>query len=165
KNPQHFAVFEDHLIYSDEVPRMLPFMGKIEMLRRMQNEFQRHTGVLSFAAKDHVSPGICHQVAREKMVSPGEFIQATDSHTCMGGGTNALPWGVGATEYAALVYAGFTIVEVPQSIRFELTGKLRPNVTAKDVMLHILATHARREETLNRVMEFGGPGLATLTMD
>jgi homoaconitase/3-isopropylmalate dehydratase large subunit len=165
KNPERFAVFEDHLIYADEVARMLPFLPKIETLRQMQNAFQRHTGVLSFAAKDHVSPGICHQVAREKMVSPGEFIQATDSHTCMGGGNNALTWGVGATEYAALVYAGFTIVEVPESIRFELVGKLRPNVTAKDVMLFILANHAKREETLNRVMEFGGPGLATLSMD
>lgn len=165
KNPSKFAVFEDHLIYADEVPRMLPYMGKIETLRKLQREFQKHTGVLSFAATDGVSPGICHQVARERMVEPGEFIQATDSHTCMGGGNNALTWGVGTSEYAALVYAGFTIVEVPESIRFELTGKLRPNVTAKDVMLYILANHAKREETLNRVMEFGGPGLFTMSMD
>jgi len=165
KNPKKFAVFEDHLIYADEVARMRPFMGKIETLRRMQRDFQKHAGVLSFAATNGVSPGICHQVARERMVEPGEFIQATDSHTCMGGGNNALTWGVGTSEYAALVYAGFTIVEVPESIRFELTGKLRPNVTAKDVMLHILANHAKREETLNRVMEFGGAGLFTLSMD
>ncbi|MCG3135174.1 MAG: 3-isopropylmalate dehydratase large subunit [Planctomycetes bacterium] len=165
KNPQKFAVFEDHLIYADSVVRMRPFMGKIETLRTMQRQFQTHTGVLSFAAKDGISPGICHQVARERIVDPGDFIQATDSHTCMGGCNNALTWGVGATEYAGLVHAGFTIVEVPESIRFELRGKLRPGVTAKDVMLFILANHARREETLNRVMEFGGPGLATLSMD
>jgi 3-isopropylmalate/(R)-2-methylmalate dehydratase large subunit len=165
KNPGKFAVFEDHLIYADEVARMRPFMGKIETLRQMQRAFQAHTGVLSFAATNGVSPGICHQVARERMIEPGEFVQATDSHTCMGGGNNALTWGVGTSEYAALVYAGFTIVEVPESIRFELTGKLRPNVTAKDVMLHILANHAKREETLNRVMEFGGPGLFTMSMD
>jgi len=164
-NAEKFAVFEDHLIYADWLPKMGPFLGKIQTLRDMQNEFQRHTHVLSFAANDGVSPGICHQVAREKMVVPGDFIQATDSHTCMGGGSNALTWGVGATEYAALVHAGFTIVEVPQSIRFELTGKLRPGVTAKDVMLFILANHAKREETLARVMEFGGPGLASLSMD
>jgi 3-isopropylmalate/(R)-2-methylmalate dehydratase large subunit len=165
KNPGKFAVFEDHLIYADEVARMRPFMGKIETLRKLQRDFQKHTGVLDFAAENGVSPGICHQIARERMVEPGEFVQATDSHTCMGGGNNALTWGVGTSEYAALVYAGFTIVEVPESIRFELTGKLRPNVTAKDVMLHILANHAKREETLNRVMEFGGPGLFTMSMD
>ena len=165
KNPAKFAVFEDHLIYADEVQRMRPFMGKIQTLRDMQNAFQKHTNVLSFAATNGVSPGICHQVARERMLEPGDFIQATDSHTCMGGGSNALTWGVGATEYAALVHAGFTIVEVPESIRFELKGKMRQGVTAKDVILYILANHAKREETLNRVMEFGGPGLATLSMD
>jgi 3-isopropylmalate/(R)-2-methylmalate dehydratase large subunit len=164
-NAEKFAVFEDHLIYASWLPKMGPFLGKIQTLRDMQNEFQAHTNVLSFAAKDGVSPGICHQVAREKMVVPGDFIQATDSHTCMGGGSNALTWGVGATEYAALVHAGFTIVEVPQSIRFELTGTLRPGVTAKDLILFILANHAKREETLARVMEFGGPGLASLSMD
>ena len=44
-------------------------------------------------------------------------------------------------------------------------GRLAPGVTAKDVMLHILATHAKRQETLDRVMEFGGPGLASLSAD
>jgi 3-isopropylmalate/(R)-2-methylmalate dehydratase large subunit len=121
--------------------------------------------VLSYNAVDRRSPGICHQVAREVIIEPGEFIQATDSHTCMGGGSNALAWGVGATEYANLVHAGFTLVEVPGSIRFELTGQLGPNVTAKDVMLHILATYARRQETLNLVMEFGGPGLFSMSPD
>jgi 3-isopropylmalate/(R)-2-methylmalate dehydratase large subunit len=72
---------------------------------------------------------------------------------------------VGATEYAALLHAGFTFVEVPESIRFELTGELDTNVTAKDVMLYILANHARRQETLDRIMEFGGPGLRGLAPD
>src|SRR5262249_35471293 len=107
----------------------------------------------------------CHQVAREALIDPGDFVQATDSHTCMGGGSNALAYGVGSTEYAALLYAGSTFVCVPESIRFELVGRLAPNVTAKDLMLHLLATFAKRQETLDRVMEFGGPGLASLTPD
>jgi 3-isopropylmalate/(R)-2-methylmalate dehydratase large subunit len=56
-------------------------------------------------------------------------------------------------------------VQVPESIRFELKGALAPECTAKDVMLHILSTYAVREETLDRIMEFGGPGLASLDMD
>jgi 3-isopropylmalate/(R)-2-methylmalate dehydratase large subunit len=83
----------------------------------------------------------------------------------MGGASNALAWGVGATQYAALVYSGFTGVRVPESIRFELTGELGEGVTAKDLILQILRTHAVSEDTLDRVMEFGGPGLATLSMD
>jgi 3-isopropylmalate/(R)-2-methylmalate dehydratase large subunit len=99
------------------------------------------------------------------MILPGDFVQATDSHTCMGGGNDALAWGVGATEYAALIAAGFTFTTVPESIRFELTGKLAPDVTAKDVMLHILLHFAKKQMTLDRVMEFGGPGLRTLSVD
>jgi len=165
KNPAKFAVFEDHLIYADEVPKMRAFMDKIETLRDLQRQFQVHTGVRDFSAKDRISPGICHEVAREALIDPGDFIQATDSHTCMGGVNNALTWGVGATEYADLVHAGFTQVEVPESIRFELTGKLASGVTAKDVMLYILLHYAKPQRTLNRVMEFTGPGVATLSMD
>ena len=164
-DPRKFAVFEDHLIYADGVARMAPFSPKIQVLRDLQREFQAKTGVLDFSAKGGISPGICHSVARERIIEPGDFIQATDSHTCMGGANGALAYGVGATEYSALVKSGFTFVEVPEAIRFELTGRLDKGVTAKDVMLHILATHARRQETLDRVMEFGGPGLATLSAD
>jgi 3-isopropylmalate/(R)-2-methylmalate dehydratase large subunit len=165
QEPSRFAVFEDHLIYADEVPKMRPFAEKLETLRRLQREFQAHTGVRNFAAQNGISPGICHEVAREVLVCPGDFIQATDSHTCMGGVNNALAWGVGATEYADLIHSGFTQVEVPESIRFELVGKLRPEVTAKDLMLFILLRWAKPEATLDRVMEFTGPGVSTLSMD
>src|SRR3569623_1932793 len=156
KNPAKFAVFEDHLIYATGVPAMAKFASKIELLRVKQKEFAARTGVRNFSAVDGVSPGICHQVAREHFIDQGDFVQATDSHTCMGGASGALAWGVGATEYAALLYWGFTPLAVPESIRFELKGKLPPGTSAKDVMLHILATYAKREDTLNRVMEVGG---------
>lgn len=164
-DPDKFAVFEDHLIYADGVPRMAPFADKIATLRRLQKEFQQHTGVRDYSAQDGRSPGICHEVAREEFVDPGDFVQATDSHTCMGGGNNAFAFGVGSTEYAALLHYGYTFIKVPESIRFELTGSLAPGVTAKDVMLHILWKYAREGHTLDRVMEFGGEGLSTLDMD
>ncbi|MBP9205924.1 MAG: aconitate hydratase [Kofleriaceae bacterium] len=165
KDPTKFAVFEDHLIYAESLPSMAKFADKIQVLRDRQRAFAAHTGVRNYGAEGGVSPGICHQVAREQFLDPGDFVQATDSHTCMGGASGALSWGVGATEYAALVYWGFTPIAVPESIRFELTGRLRPGVTGKDVMLHLLATFARREDTLNRVMEFGGDGLFALSPD
>jgi 3-isopropylmalate/(R)-2-methylmalate dehydratase large subunit len=165
QNPTKFAVFEDHLIYATGVASMAKFAPKIEKLRELQKAFAAKTGVRNYCAVDGVSPGICHQVAREQFIDPGDFVQATDSHTCMGGASGALAWGVGATEYAALLYWGFTPIAVPESIRFELTGTLRPGVSAKDVMLHILATYAKREDTLNRVMEFGGDGLFALSPD
>ena len=164
-NPSKFAVFEDHLLYAHHNPKFVPFMDKVQTLRDLQVEFQQHAGVRDYSAKDGVSPGICHQVAREEFIEVGDFIQATDSHTCMGGASNALTWGVGATEYANLVSAGFTFVKVPESIRFNLVGKLNEGCTAKDVILYILADHAREELTLNRSMEFGGEGLASLSVD
>ena len=164
-DPRDFAVFEDHLIYATGVATMAPFAAKIEELRAMQVAFQRHTGVRDYSATDGVSPGICHQVAREEFLRPGGYYLATDSHTCMGGASNALAYGVGTTEYAALAYAGFTPTTVPESIRFHLEGALGPGVTAKDLILDILRSFAREEATLSRVMEFGGPGLALLSMD
>ena len=164
-SPSKFAVFEDHLIYATGVERMAPYAKEIETLRRLQREFQQRTGVRDYSARDGVSPGICHQVAREQFIEPGDLILATDSHTCMGGGNNALAYGVGATEYAEIVHSGTAFGEVPESIRFELVGRLPDGVMAKDVMLHILASFARQQKTLDRVMEFGGPGLASLSMD
>ena len=165
KNADKLAVFEDHLLYADGVARFAPFVEKIQTMRDLQREFQEHTNVRDYQARDGVSPGICHQIAREKFIDPGDFVQATDSHTCMGGASNALAYGVGATEYAALAQSGFTFVRVPESIRFELTGVLSEACTAKDVILHILNTFAKREDTLNRSMEFGGSGLASLSVD
>ena len=153
------------MLYAAHNPKFVPHMNKVQTLRDLQVEFQKHTNVRDYSAVNGVSPGICHQVAREEFIEVGDFIQATDSHTCMGGASNALTYGVGATEYASLVYSGFTFVKVPESIRFNLTGKLNDGCTAKDVILYILADHAREELTLNRSMEFGGPGLASLSVD
>ena len=164
-NPPKFAVFEDHLLYATGVPRFGPFADKIQTLRDLQVAFQQHTGVRDYSAKDGVSPGICHQVAREEFIDVGDFIQATDSHTCMGGASNALTYGVGSTEYANLVHNQFAFVKVPESIRFELVGSLNPGCTAKDVILHILWRYAKHSDTLDRSMEFGGSGLASISMD
>ncbi len=163
--PSKFAVFEDHLLYATGVARFSRFESKIQTLRDMQVDFQRHTGVRDYSAVGGISPGICHQVAREEFIDVGDFIQATDSHTCMGGASNALSYGVGSTEYANLVHNQFSFVSVPESIRFKLVGELHPGCTAKDIILHILWKFAANSETLDRSMEFGGPGLASLSMD
>lgn len=164
-NPIKFAVFEDHLLYATNVPKFSPHINKIETLRNMQKIFQKHTEVRDYSAEGGISPGICHQVAREEFIDVGDFIQATDSHTCMGGASNALTYGVGSTEYANLIHNQFAFVKVPESIRFELIGKLHHGCTAKDVILHILWNYAAKSETLDRSMEFGGPGLSSLSMD
>lgn len=165
KNAKNFAAFEDHLIYTDEVQKYAPFKPLIEELRVQQREFIAHTGIRDYSATNKISPGICHEVARQEFIMPGDFIQATDSHTCMGGALNAFAFGIGATEYAALLATGLAVVEVPASIRFDLVGRLASNCTAKDVMLYILLHYSKKGLTLNKVMEFGGDGLHNLSID
>ena len=67
-NPSKFAVFEDHLLYAQHNPKFVPFMHKVQTLRDLQVAFQHHTGVRDYSAVDGVSPGICHQVAREEFI-------------------------------------------------------------------------------------------------
>ncbi len=165
KNAENFAAFEDHLIYADEVEKYHTFMPLIQDLRRLQKEFIKHTGIKDYSAKSGISPGICHEVARQELVMPGDFIQATDSHTCMGGALNAFAFGIGATEYAALLSSGLAVVQVPASLRINLEGALAANCSAKDVMLYILANYSKKGLTLNRVIEFGGNGLKAMSVD
>ena len=131
------------------------------MLGDLQDAFQRHAGVREYSAICGIGPGICHQVAREEFIDVGDFIQSTDGHTCMGGASNALTYGVGSTEYANLVHNQFAFVKVPESIRFELVGNLDPGCTAKDAILHILWKYAAQSEPLDRPMKFGRSGLAS----
>ena len=165
KNAKRFAAFEDHLIYADEVQKYAPYKTLIEELREQQRQFIHHTGIRDYSATKGISPGICHEVAREEFILPKDFIQATDSHTCMGGALNAFAFGIGATEYAALLATGLAVVEVPSSIRFDLVGTLKANCSAKDVMLYILLHFSKKGLTLNKVMEFGGEGLSNLSID
>ncbi|HXW60506.1 MAG TPA: aconitase family protein [Myxococcota bacterium] len=165
KNGERFAAFEDHLIYADQVPRYATYIPLIKELRVLQKEFIKHCSLKDYSAKDGISPGICHEVAREDFVLPGDFIQATDSHTCMGGALNAFAFGVGATEYAALLASGLAVVQMPPSIRFDLFGTLASDCSAKDVMLYILCNFSKQGLTLNRVIEFGGEGLSLLSID
>lgn len=165
KNPGNFAAFEDHLIYTDEVEKYRPFMPLIEELRRQQKGFIERNKIRDYSAENGISPGICHEVAKNEFIKPGDFIQATDSHTCMGGALNAFAYGIGATEYAALLATGLAIVDVPPTIRFDLVGKLKANCSAKDVILYILLKFSKTGKTLNKVMEFGGEGLKNLSID
>ena len=78
-------------------------------------------GVQDYSAHDGVSPGICHSVARERIIEPGDFIQATDSHTCMGGANGALAYGVGRDRIrGARARRASRSSRCPEAIRFEL---------------------------------------------
>ena len=108
--------------------------------------------------------GIEHALLPEKgLVAPGEAVIGADSHTCTYGALGAFSTGVGSTDMGAAMAAGQTWFKVPSAIRVNLTGKLRPFVSGKDVILTLIGmigVDGARYQSL----EFTGPGVAELTI-
>jgi len=101
--------------------------------------------------------GICHQVLPEKgHVRPGMLIVGTDSHTTTYGALGAFSTGIGATEMAAVWATGELWMKVPQTFRFNLTGKLEGPVSAKDAILHLIGEMGA-DGCDYRCTEFVGP--------
>lgn len=107
--------------------------------------------------------GVCHQVMMENHVRPGELIFGADSHTCAYGALGAFGTGVGCTDYLYAMVTGKSWVLVPETLRFNLTGKLPKGVYARDLILTIIGQISANGANY-MAMEFGGEGLATLTM-
>ena len=109
--------------------------------------------------------GIEHALLPEKgLVGPGECVIGADSHTCTYGALGAFSTGVGSTDMAAGMATGKAWFKVPSAIRFRLEGKLKPMVSGKDVILHIIGMIGV-DGALYRSMEFTGEGLSSLSMD
>ena len=111
----------------------------------------------------HEGEGICHQIMMEKYVRPGELIFGADSHTCMYGVLGAFGTGVGCTDYLYAMVTGHSWVLVPETLRFNLRGKLREGVTARDFILTVIGK-IRANGANYCSMEFGGEGLGGLTI-
>ena len=109
--------------------------------------------------------GIEHALIPEKgLVVAGDLVIGADSHTCTYGALGAFSTGVGSTDMAAGMATGKAWFKVPGAIRFNLTGELKGWVSGKDVILHIIGMIGV-DGALYKSMEFGGPGLKSLSMD
>ncbi len=107
--------------------------------------------------------GICHQVHLERFGKPGTTLLGSDSHTPTGGGIGQIAIGAGGLD-VALAMAGETFyLTCPRVIRINLTGKLKPWVSAKDVILKILEIFTTKGN-VGCVFEYGGTGVKTLTV-
>ena len=108
--------------------------------------------------------GIEHALLPEKgLVAPGEAVIGADSHTCTYGALGAFSTGVGSTDMGAAMAAGQTWFKVPSAIKVNLTGKLRPFVSGKDVILTLIGmigVDGARYQSL----EFAGPGVGELSI-
>ena len=126
-------------------------------------EFAKRFSIKNFFDVGEV--GIEHALLPEKgLVAPGELVIGADSHTCTYGALGAFSTGVGSTDMAAGLATGTAWFKVPAALRFELRGSLAPNVSGKDVILHIIGMIGV-DGALYKSMEFGGEGLKSLTID
>jgi aconitate hydratase len=107
--------------------------------------------------------GICHQVHFESFSVPGQFVLGTDSHTPLCGSTGMLAIGAGGLDVAVAMGGGPYHVVMPRVTQVWLTGRLRPWVSAKDVIMELLRRYTVRGGS-GRIFEYGGPGAATLSL-
>ena len=107
--------------------------------------------------------GICHQVHLERFGAPGKTLIGSDSHTPTGGGIGMLAFGAGGLDVAVAMGGGAYYIPMPKMVRVTLTGKLKPWVAAKDIILDVL-----RQMTVKggvgKLVEDAGPGVATLSV-
>ena len=107
--------------------------------------------------------GICHQVHLERFGKPGKTLIGSDSHTPTGGGIGMLAFGAGGLDVAVAMGGGAYYITMPKMFKVNLTGKLRPYVTAKDISLELLRILSVKGG-VGAIIEWGGPGIAELSV-
>ena len=107
--------------------------------------------------------GICHQVHLERFSRPGKTLIGSDSHTPTGGGIGMLSFGAGGLDVAVAMGGGAYYITMPKMYKVNLTGKLSPMVTAKDVSLEILRILSVKGG-VGAIIEWGGEGVKTLSV-
>ncbi len=107
--------------------------------------------------------GICHQVHLERFGKPGQTLIGSDSHTPTGGGIGMLAFGAGGLDVAVAMGGGAYYITMPKMFKVNLTGKLNPYVTAKDVSLELLRILSVKGG-VGAIVEWGGEGIKTLSV-
>lgn len=105
--------------------------------------------------------GICHQVHYERFGIPGKTLIGSDSHTPTGGGLGMLAIGAGGMDVAVAMGGGAYNIPMPKMIKVNLTGRLRPYITAKDIILEVLRILTVKGG-VGAIVEYGGEGIQSL---
>lgn len=170
-----------------EAESIFAFRDHLTFLSRVMSQKHREMGLLeraeglattqeSFTTKQHIklygenpeggSEAICHNAVVEDLALPGQIVIGTDSHTCMAGVLGCFAFGVGSTDMANAWYTKDIRIRVPETVRYVLQGRKRADVTAKDVMLYILASeYMKTSKGIGKVLEFAGADLKRWSMD
>ena len=169
---ESIVFFRDHLAFLDEViteeRKAAGLLDAAHALHDRQREFAAAKGVrLHGELPDRTgSEGICHIMVQDRYALPGQIIIGSDSHTPHSGALGCVAFGVGTS---AIVNAWATRdvrLEVPESIRVNITGEPPPGVVAKDLILELLRhPTVKSGEAIGRIIEFTGEAVEALSID
>lgn len=132
---------------------------KTAAVHKKMREFARENNI-----KMYEGSGVCHQIMFENYVEPGQLIFGADSHTCSYGALGAFGTGVGCTDFLYGMVTGGSWVMVPETLRFNLHGKLREGVYPRDLILTIIGDIGANG-TNYKCMEFAGDGAHNLSVN
>jgi 3-isopropylmalate/(R)-2-methylmalate dehydratase large subunit len=153
-DPEKFVVILDH--------RVPPYSVDIAENQKLSREFAKRLNVKYFY---DVCAGVCHQVMVEKgHAMPGSLIVGADSHTTTYGALNSAATGIGASEMAYVIQTGELWFRVPETIRFEIEGRLPELVSSKDVILHIAGKYGT-DVAQYKAIEWTGPAVDAMSID
>ena len=163
-------LFEDHLTFAHRSPIHIQhnLLPGVKGLSQAHQAFAAEYGLRNhgYLPSGEGSEGICHAIMTEKYALPGQVVVGTDSHTTHSGALGCLAFGVGSTDMAFSMVYGAIRLTVPQTLRIELNGRLPAGVTAKDLVLHLLALpDIKAGSGVGKVFEFAGPAIAQLSTD
>ncbi len=156
KNPRIADKDKIVFIVDHNIPAENP---KTAAVHKKMREFARENGIKFFEGK-----GVCHQIMFENFVEPGQLIFGADSHTCSYGALGAFGTGVGCTDFLYAMVTGKSWVMVPETLRFNLKGKLRKGVYPRDLILTIIGDIGANGANY-KVMEFAGEGAHNLSVN
>ncbi|MEX3937655.1 aconitase family protein [Paraburkholderia phymatum] len=167
--------FEDHLSYShkSELHIRNGLLPDIDELSAAHRQFARDHGLKNHGYLSELdgrssegSEGISHAMMAERYALPGQLVVGTDSHTPHSGALGCVAFGVGTTDMANAFVTGAVRMTVPHSLRIDFNGFIPAGVTAKDLVLHLLADpRIRAGAGVGKVFEFAGSAIAQLTTD
>ncbi|MBY4897180.1 aconitase family protein [Cupriavidus sp. AU9028] len=177
RDPNRIVVFEDHTSYVGESPAHLRgglvpnVMAMVQAQRRFVEDYglRLHRTLTEDEARADDGTnvaGISHAMMAEHYALPGQIVVGTDSHTPHSGALGCVAFGVGTTDMANAFVTGAVRMTMPESLRVRLHGALQAGVTAKDIVLHLLALpQIRAGAGVGKVFEFTGPVIASLSID
>ena len=155
KNPHIADTKKLVFIVDHNVPSDSP---KTAASQKKMRDFARENNIDFWEGK-----GVCHQIMIENYVRPGQLIFGADSHTCSYGALGAFGTGVGCTDFLYGMVTGTSWVMVPETVKFNLTGKLPEGVYARDLILTIIGEIGANGCNY-QAMEFTGEGAKTLSI-